>query len=107
MGSILDVPRVASGPRRDRLPCPGATEIRMSVGRKAKPEKSLASLQPGKTPYRPEATVDKNAASQPEPSIKSGKPERKVEFAQGTYYRQGVLVPGGPHKGPMPRVRNR
>ncbi len=78
----------------------------MSVGRKAKPEKSLASLQPGKTPDRPVATADKNAASHPESSIRSGKPER-VEFAQGTYYRQGVLVPGGPHKGPMPRVRNR
>ncbi len=75
----------------------------MSAGRKAKPEKSL----PTPYPDRPAAVADKNAASQPESSTKSGEPERKSGFAQGTYYRQGVLVPGGPHKGAMPRSRSR
>ena len=79
----------------------------MSVGRKAKPEKSLAPSPPGKIPEHPAVARDANAAPHPESSGKSGKPER-VEFAQGTYYRQGVLVPGGPHaKNPMARGRNR
>jgi hypothetical protein len=75
----------------------------MSAGRKAKLEKSLP------TPHsdRPATATDKNEASRPESSTKSGEPERKSGFAQGTYYRQGVLVPGGPHKGPMPRTRSR
>ena len=107
MRSILDAPRVASGSRRDRLPYLGVTEIRMSAGRKAKSEKSLAPHQSEKIPEQSAVAVDKSAASPPEASTKSGKPERKVEFAQGTYYRQGVLVPGGPHKGPMPRNRSR
>lgn len=47
--------------------------------------------------------VPKDAASQADLPVKSG----KTEFAQGTYYRQGVLVPGGPHKGAMPRTRTR
>jgi hypothetical protein len=79
----------------------------MSAGMKVKPEKSIAPPQPGKIPDQPAAAIDKDAVSLPESSTKSGKPERKVEFAQGTYYRQGVLVPGGPHKGPMPRSRSR
>jgi hypothetical protein len=79
----------------------------MSAGTKAKPEKSLAPHQPEKIPDQPAAAVDKDAASPPESSTKSSKPESKVGFAQGTYYRQGVLVPGGPHKGPMPRSRSR
>ncbi|HEX7955268.1 MAG TPA: hypothetical protein VF523_19575 [Burkholderiales bacterium] len=28
-------------------------------------------------------------------------------FGPGNYYRQGVLVPGGPHKGAMPRNKTR
>lgn len=107
MRSILDVPRVASGSRRDRLPHPGVTEIRMSAGPKTTSKKSLAPGQPRKIPDQTAAAVDKNAASHPDSSTKSGKTERKAEFAQATYYRQGVLVPGGPHKGPMPRSRSR
>jgi hypothetical protein len=107
MRSILVVPRVASGPRRDRPPCQGVTEIRMSSGRKEIPEKSVSSHQPGKIPDQPAAAVDKNAASHAESSTQSGKPERKTEFAQGTYYRQGVRVPEGQHKSPVPRTRNR
>ncbi len=107
MRSILAVPRVASGPRRDRLPCQGVTEISMSAGRKESPEKSVSPPQPKRNPDQPATEVHKDAASHGDSSTKSGKPERKAEFAQGTYYRQGVLVPGGPHKGPMPRTRNR
>ena len=103
MRSILNVPRVASGPRRDTPPRMGVTEIRMSAGRKAKSEKSPAPRQPGETLDKPAAAADKDAAS----PAKSDKPEHKTGFAQGTYYRQGVLVPGGPHKGPMPRSRSR
>ena len=79
----------------------------MSAGRKAKPEKSLAPRQPGKIPDQAAVAVDKDASSHPESLTKSGKPEHKAGFAQGTYYRQGVLVPGGPHKGPLPRSRSR
>ena len=107
MRSILDGPRVASGPRRDRLPCQGVTEIRMSAGRKESPEKSLSPRQPRRNPDQPEATVAKTAESHSDSSTKSGKEQPKTPFAQGTYYRQGVLVPGGPHKGAMPRTRNR
>lgn len=107
MRSILVVPRVASGPRRDRLPCQGVTEISMSAGRKESPEKSVSPRQPKRNPDQPATEVRKDAASHTDSSTKSGKPERKAEFAQGTYYRQGVLVPGGPHKSPVPRSRNR
>lgn len=79
----------------------------MSAGPKAKSETSLALRQPGKIPDHPVAAVDETDALPPESSTRSDKPQRKTEFAQGTYYRQGVLVPGGPHKGPMPRSRIR
>jgi hypothetical protein len=107
MRSILVVPRVASGPRRGRLPCQGVTEISMSAGRKENPEKSVSPRQPKKNPDQPATAVHKSAASPTDSSTKSDKPEHKAAFAQGTYYRQGVLVPGGPHKSPMPRSRNR
>jgi hypothetical protein len=104
MRSILVVPRVASGPRRDRLPCQGVTEMRMNAGRKDPP---LSPLLFKKIPDRPATPVHKDAALQTDSSEKSGKPEHKAGFAPGTYYRQGVLVPGGPHKGPMPRSKSR
>ncbi len=75
----------------------------MSAGRKAKPEKSLPTLQF----HELAAPTGKNTASPVKSLAKPGEPERKTGFAQGTYYRQGVLVPGGPHKGPMPRSRSR
>lgn len=75
----------------------------MSAGRKAKPEKSLPTLQS----HELAAPTGKNTASPIKSPAKPGEPERKTGFAQGTYYRQGVLVPGGPHKGPMPRSRSR
>ena len=98
------MPRVASGPRRDRLPCQGVTEISMSAGPKGKP---LSSHPPRTMSDWTAVLVHKDATSQTVSSEKSGKPEGKAGFAQGTYYRQGVLVPGGPRKGPMPRGRNR
>jgi hypothetical protein len=75
----------------------------MSAGRKAKPEKSL----PTPHPDRPATGAGKNAPPQAESPTKPGEPERKSGFAQGTYYRQGVLVPGGPHKSATPRGRIR
>lgn len=75
----------------------------MNAGRKAKPEKSLPTLQS----HELAAPTGKNTASPVKSPAKPGEPERKTGFAQGTYYRQGVLVPGGPHKGPMPRSRSR
>ena len=75
----------------------------MSAGRKTKPENSLPTLQS----HELAAPTGKNSVSRTKSPAKSGEPERKTEFAQGTYYRQGVLVPGGPHKGPMPRSRSR
>ena len=75
----------------------------MPSGRKESLEKPVSPLPPKKTPDQPAAEVHKDADS----PAKSGKPQGKAEFAQGNYYRQGVLVPGGPHKGAMPRTRNR
>jgi len=75
----------------------------MSAGRKAKPENSLPTLQS----HELAARTGKNTASRTKSPAKPVEPERKTGFAQGTYYRQGVLVPGGPHKGPMPRSRSR
>jgi len=107
MRSILDVPRVASGSRRDRLPELGVTENRMSAGPKSNSKRSTPPGPPRTIPDQFAAAVHKDAASHPGSSMKSGKPERKAEFGQATYYRQGVLVPGGLHKSPMPRSRSR
>ena len=107
MRSILAVPRVASGPRRDRLPCQGVTEISMSSGRKESPEKSFSPLQPGTIPDQPATSARKDAASHADAPTKSGEPQGKTGFAQGTYYRQGVRVPGGLSKSAIPRSRNR
>jgi hypothetical protein len=67
----------------------------MSSGRKESPEKSVSPLQPGTIPDRPDAPG------------KSGETQGKTGFAQGTFYRQGVRVPGGPGKSAIPRTRNR
>ena len=75
----------------------------MSAGRKESPEKSVLPRLTRKNPDRPAMEVLKDAAAQADLPVKAG----KTEFAQGTYYRQGVLVPGGPHKGAMPRTRTR
>jgi hypothetical protein len=75
----------------------------MSAGRKAKSEKTLPTLQS----HQLEAASGKNAASRTESPAKSVEPGSKTGFAQGTYYRQGVRVPGGPYKGGMPRGRGR
>ncbi len=107
MRSILGGPRVASGPRRDRLPCQGVTEISMSSGRKESPEKSVSPLQPGTIPDRPATSARKDATSHADAPGKSGEPQGKTGFAQGTFYRQGVRVPGGPGKSAIPRTRNR
>jgi hypothetical protein len=79
----------------------------MSAGRKESPEKSALSHQLRRNPDKPVTELHKNTASHTELSTKTGNPERKVEFAQGTVYRQGVRVANGPQKSPMPRARNR
>jgi hypothetical protein len=68
----------------------------MSAGQKMKSEKSLSTPRSD----QPAATGNKEAPLPAESSKKAG-------FAQGTYYRQGVLVPGGPPKGAMLRGRSR
>ena len=79
----------------------------MSDGPKSKSKKSLAPGKPGKIPDQTAAAIDQSAASHPGSLTKPAKSERKAEFGQATYYRQGVLVPGGLHKNPMPRSRSR
>jgi hypothetical protein len=79
----------------------------MSAGRKENPEKSVSRLQPERNPDQPVTEVLKDEAPHTDSSTKSDKPERKAEFAQGTYYRQGVRVPAGSQKNPLPRTRNR
>jgi hypothetical protein len=68
----------------------------MSAGRKTKSEKSLLTPHPA----QPVAAGDKKVDLLADSSKKPG-------FAQGTYYRQGVLVPGGPPKSAMLRGRGR
>ena len=51
--------------------------------------------------------ANKKPAAQADPSSKSGKPEGKTGFAPGNYYRQGVLVPGGPPKSATLRGKSR
>ena len=71
----------------------------MSAGRKANPAKSVPSgIAKGKVA----AASGKDTAPLPAGAPKAA----RTEFAPGTYYRQGVLVPGGPHKA-MPRGRSR
>jgi hypothetical protein len=67
----------------------------MSAGQKVKSEKSLSPAAD-----QPASAGNKESAIPAESSKKPG-------FAQGTYYRQGVLVPGGPPKGAMLRGRGR
>jgi hypothetical protein len=61
-----------------------------------------------KPPADPEATSGRPApagrldAAKREPSS-----ERKAGFAPAAYYRQGVLVPGGPATRTMPRARKK
>jgi len=68
----------------------------MSAGQKMKSEKSLSTPRSQQTA----AAGNKESALPAESSKKPG-------FAQGTYYRQGILVPGGPPKGAMLRGRSR
>ncbi len=71
----------------------------MSPGRKAKTKEPSVPL-PGKIP-------GKSVGGTKAASAKSTQPETTTGFAPGNYYRQGVLVPGGPHKSALPRTRNR
>jgi hypothetical protein len=75
----------------------------MSVGPKEIPAKSVAPRQPRNITGQHEAAPGKVATPQADTPSKAGKQERKAEFGQATYYRQGVLVPGGPHKSTVPR----
>jgi len=79
----------------------------MSAGRKESFEKSALPRQRKRNPDQPVTEVLKDAASRTDSSTKAGNLERKAGFAQGTVYRQGVRVSGGPDKGPLPRTRNR
>ncbi|HKB81655.1 MAG TPA: hypothetical protein VKD04_00460 [Burkholderiales bacterium] len=108
MRSILVVPRVASGPSGAAdCPAQGSTEIRMSAGPKENPENTLSPLPRNANPDRPAPEVRKDIESHVVASSKDGKQERKVEFAQGTIYRQGIRVPNGPNKSPVSRGRNK
>ena len=79
----------------------------MSAGQKSNSNKSPCSSQPPKILDQTAPAADQTAASYPGSSMKSGKSERKAEFGKATYYRQGVLVPGGLNKNPVPRSRSR
>lgn len=79
----------------------------MSSGRKESPEKSVSPLQPGTIPDRPATSARNDATSHADAPGKSGETQGKTGFAQGTFYRQGVRVPGGPGKSAIPRTRNR
>lgn len=68
----------------------------MSAGQKMKSEKALLTPCSDQT----EAAGNKESALPAQSSKKPG-------FAQGAYYRQGILVPGGPPKGAMLRGRSR
>ena len=72
----------------------------MSAGRKSNPEPSPAAW-PFSEPAASAANPDTQSLS------KSARPENKAGFAQGNYYRQGVLVPGGPPKSVTTRGKNR
>jgi hypothetical protein len=79
----------------------------MSAGPKDTPEKSLFA-DPNIPPKQEPGTVeDKTSISPPDQPDKSGKHDAKAGFGEANYYRQGVLVRGGPGKGPMPRGRSR
>jgi hypothetical protein len=67
----------------------------MSAGQKMKPEKSLSPA------------ADQSAAAGGKETALPADSSKKPGFAQGTYYRQGVLVPGGPPKSAMLRGRGR
>jgi hypothetical protein len=67
----------------------------MSAGQKLKSEKS------------PSPAADQSATAGQKETALPAESSKKPGFAQGTYYRQGVLVPGGPPKSAMLRGRGR
>lgn len=72
----------------------------MSPGRKANTKKKSAGTGSGKAPAM--SVAGKKAAPGQAAGAQTG-----TGFGPGNYYRQGVLVPGGPHKGAMPRNKTR
>jgi hypothetical protein len=103
------MPRIALGTWRDRRPCQGVTEISMRAGRKENRNKSVSpSKITKKSPDQPAQCGDRDAAPHADSPAESGKPAHKIEFAPGTYYRQGVRVPARPpSKSALLRVRSR
>ena len=79
----------------------------MSAGPKDTPEKSLFADPNIRTEQEPGTVEDKSSISPPNPPDKGGKHGVKAGFGEANYYRQGVLVRGGPGKGPMSRGRSR
>jgi len=79
----------------------------MSAGPKDTPEKSLFPEPNIRAEQKPGTVEAKPSISPPNPPDKSGKDGIKAGFGEPNYYRQGVLVRGGPVKGPMPRGRSR
>jgi hypothetical protein len=71
----------------------------MSPGRKANTKKSAVTGS-----GRPSA--NSVAGKKPAPG-QAASAQTWTGFGPGNYYRQGVLVPGGPHKGAMPRNKTR
>lgn len=79
----------------------------MSAGPKHTPEKSLFVGPIIRAEHKLGAVEGKTSMSQPDSLAKDDKHEGKTGFGQANYYRQGVLVPGGPGKRPMARGRSR
>ena len=99
------MPRVASGSSRDRSAEQEITKTRMNAA-----SKDTNSNTPGlqkNVAGKPAGDAAQSTASQPDSQAKPPLPETKAKFGQATFYRQGVLVPGGPHKSPTPRSKNR
>jgi hypothetical protein len=77
----------------------------MSAGPKQTPAKSVTPPHSQNISEQPGVVSGKVTAAHIDMPAKTGKQERKAEFGQATYYRQGVLVPGGPHKSVPRRTR--
>jgi hypothetical protein len=78
----------------------------MSAGSKSHPEQSTPESGPAKTEGKP-VEARKHAVSKTATGDKSGSQAGSPAFAQGAYYRQGVLVPGGPPTRTTSRGRSR
>jgi hypothetical protein len=81
-------------------------ETVMSAGSKFSPEQPVAESASAQTRDKP-AALRKQAVAKAATANKSGSQADSPAFAQGAYYRQGVLVPGGPPARAVYRGKNR